>query len=165
MSTYEGTKQRGVVGVLKRGRGVSRPPRDASQRPAILAVFKAKILILTAASCVLELLALYRCLICAYIKSLKPAMLFKRHVTQLLQTQVPSANPASYGGELPGFNGAGSAYSPLSQSFDAFVCDRLNHYHVPGLAVAVVHGGETFSRVCILFCRFERNIIVSHNIA
>ena len=37
--------------------------------------------------------------------------------------------------------------SPFSPALDLLVRQSLQHYHVPGLAISVVNGNETFSRV------------------
>lgn len=37
--------------------------------------------------------------------------------------------------------------SPLTDDFNNFVLQTLDHWHVPGLAIAVVNGNETFSKV------------------
>lgn len=37
--------------------------------------------------------------------------------------------------------------SPFTPEFDALVMENLNHWHVPGLSVAVVDDDETFSKV------------------
>ncbi|KAI4087199.1 MAG: hypothetical protein LQ344_006945 [Seirophora lacunosa] len=36
--------------------------------------------------------------------------------------------------------------SPFTQEFDEYVIDLLDHWHVPGLSIAVVDGRETFSK-------------------
>ena len=39
--------------------------------------------------------------------------------------------------------------SPFTPDFDKYVTQLMNDWHVPGLAIAVVDGDETFSRVRI----------------
>ena len=47
--------------------------------------------------------------------------------------------------------------SPISPSFDDFVLDNLDYWHVPGLSIAVVDGDEIFSKVCyaLYFCQSD----------
>lgn len=37
--------------------------------------------------------------------------------------------------------------SPLTDDFNDFVLQILDHWHVPGFSIAVVNGNETFSKV------------------
>lgn len=46
--------------------------------------------------------------------------------------QVPLTRPAS---------------SPFTASFDKLVSENLDHWHTPGLAIAVIDGDDTFSKV------------------
>jgi len=39
------------------------------------------------------------------------------------------------------------ADQPLTDDFNAFVLQTLDHWHVPGFSIAVVNGNETFSKV------------------
>ena len=41
-----------------------------------------------------------------------------------------------------------SSYAPFSPAFDARVQTLLDDWHTPGLAVAVIHGNETWMKVC-----------------
>lgn len=41
----------------------------------------------------------------------------------------------------------GSVRSPLDSEFEEFVNEKLAEWHVPGLAIAVVHEDQTFSQV------------------
>ena len=43
----------------------------------------------------------------------------------------------------------GDFSTPFNTKFDAFVEDTLNHFHVPGLSIAVVDGNQTFAKVLI----------------
>ena len=38
--------------------------------------------------------------------------------------------------------------SPFTTDFDEFVADTLDHWHVPGLSIAVLDGDKTFSKAC-----------------
>lgn len=38
--------------------------------------------------------------------------------------------------------------SPLTPDFDKLVADTLDHWHVPGISIAVIDGDKTFSKVC-----------------
>lgn len=38
--------------------------------------------------------------------------------------------------------------SPFTPDFDKLVADTLDHWHIPGISIAVVHGNKTFSKVC-----------------
>ena len=40
-----------------------------------------------------------------------------------------------------------SASSPFTASFDELVTQNLDRWHTPGLAIAVVHGEDIFSKV------------------
>ena len=40
-----------------------------------------------------------------------------------------------------------SASSPFTAGFDELVTQNLDRWHTPGLAIAVVHGEDTFSKV------------------
>lgn len=42
-----------------------------------------------------------------------------------------------------------SEAGPFDAAFDAFVEDTLQAWHVPGLSVAVVDGGKTYSKVSV----------------
>ena len=45
-----------------------------------------------------------------------------------------------------------SPKSPFSKEFDGLAADLLERWHVPGLAIAVVDGEDTFSKVsCVEF--------------
>ena len=46
--------------------------------------------------------------------------------------QVPFTDPAS---------------SPFTESFDELVTQNLDRWHTPGLAIAVVHGEDIFSKL------------------
>ena len=37
--------------------------------------------------------------------------------------------------------------SPFTASFDELVSQNMDRWHTPGLAVAIVHGEDTFSKV------------------
>lgn len=37
---------------------------------------------------------------------------------------------------------------PFTPDFDKLVADTLDHWHTPGISVAVVDGDKTFSKVC-----------------
>ena len=37
--------------------------------------------------------------------------------------------------------------SPLTSGFDKLVADTLDHWHTPGISVAVIDGDKTFSKV------------------
>lgn len=39
------------------------------------------------------------------------------------------------------------ASSPFTASFDELVSQNLDHWHTPGLAIAVVHDEDTFSKI------------------
>ena len=39
------------------------------------------------------------------------------------------------------------ASSPFTATFDELVTKNLDRWHTPGLAIAVVHGRDTFSKV------------------
>ena len=45
-----------------------------------------------------------------------------------------------------GLRGRGN---PLDAGFEELVMRNLEHFNVPGVAVAVVDGGETFAEVCL----------------
>lgn len=38
--------------------------------------------------------------------------------------------------------------SPFTSAFDNLVADSLDRWHCPGLAIAVIDGDDTFSKVC-----------------
>lgn len=40
-------------------------------------------------------------------------------------------------------------HSPFTSDFDKFVIRLMNDWHVPGLAIAIVNGNETYSKVCV----------------
>lgn len=40
-------------------------------------------------------------------------------------------------------------HSPFTSDFDKFVVRLMSDWHVPGLAIAIVNGNETYSKVCI----------------
>lgn len=40
-----------------------------------------------------------------------------------------------------------SSSNPLSPQFDTLVQQTLDHFHVPGLSIAVVDGNDTFAKV------------------
>ncbi len=40
------------------------------------------------------------------------------------------------------------APSPFTSAFDKLVADSLDRWHCPGLAIAVIDGDDTFSKVC-----------------
>ena len=42
--------------------------------------------------------------------------------------------------------------SPLTTEFDDIVKANLDFYKIPGLAVAIVQGNQTFAKVCALSC-------------
>lgn len=37
---------------------------------------------------------------------------------------------------------------PFTPEFDKLVADTLDHWHTPGISIAVVDGDKTFSKVC-----------------
>ncbi|KAF2148723.1 beta-lactamase/transpeptidase-like protein [Myriangium duriaei CBS 260.36] len=39
-----------------------------------------------------------------------------------------------------------AAYDPYSKSFDKYVAARINEWHTPGIAIAVIHGDETWTK-------------------
>jgi len=41
--------------------------------------------------------------------------------------------------------------SPLNEEFEKLVKENLEKWHIPGLAIGVVDGDETFTEVCSLF--------------
>lgn len=43
--------------------------------------------------------------------------------------------------------------SPFTSSFDKLVSQNLDHWHTPGLAIAVIHGEDTFSKVRNSLCK------------
>lgn len=45
------------------------------------------------------------------------------------------------------FSSTSVADQPLTDDFNAFVLQTLDHWHVPGFSIAVVNGNETFSKV------------------
>lgn len=47
-------------------------------------------------------------------------------------------------------NQASATGSPFTKQFDEFVQLLLAEWHVPGLSIAVVQDGNTFSKVCLL---------------
>lgn len=44
---------------------------------------------------------------------------------------------------------------PFDEEFDRMVEETLQHWHVPGLSVAVVHGDDTFAKVSTMFFDFQ----------
>ena len=38
--------------------------------------------------------------------------------------------------------------SPFTPDFDKLVVDTLDHWHTPGISIAVIDGDKTFSKVC-----------------
>lgn len=45
--------------------------------------------------------------------------------------------------------------SPLSPDFENLVYQNMQHLHVPGLAIAIVDGNDTFSRVSSRFHSYD----------
>lgn len=45
--------------------------------------------------------------------------------------------------------------SPFTSSFDKLVSQNLEHWHTPGLAIAVIHDEDTFSKVRISLCKIS----------
>lgn len=50
--------------------------------------------------------------------------------------------------------------SPFTSSFDKLVSQNLDHWHTPGLAIAVIHGEDTFSKVRISLCKIGGSVII-----
>jgi hypothetical protein len=75
-------------------------------------------------------------------------MLLGSSLAQLLQIPFlsKSAHDATCGHTLSGFSRT-STYSPLNQDFESLINQTMLRYHVPGLAVAILSGDETFSQV------------------
>jgi len=48
------------------------------------------------------------------------------------------------------FSSISIADQPLTDDFNHFVLQTLDHWHVPGFSIAVVNGNETFSKVVYL---------------
>jgi hypothetical protein len=46
--------------------------------------------------------------------------------------------------------------SPFSPAFEELINQSLHHYHVPGLAIAIVDGDDTFSRVSSRLCLYSQ---------
>lgn len=50
------------------------------------------------------------------------------------------------------------ASSPFTASFDELVTQNMDRWHTPGLAIAVVHGEDVFSKVCTLLLKVWRSM-------
>ncbi len=56
-------------------------------------------------------------------------------------------NPTHHGKAcISGSSGSGDS-TPGSPGFNGLIYELLEHYHVPGIAVAIVHGNKTFTEV------------------
>ena len=42
--------------------------------------------------------------------------------------------------------------SPFTPAFEELIDQNLHHYHVPGLAIAIIDGDDSFSRVSWRLC-------------
>jgi hypothetical protein len=51
--------------------------------------------------------------------------------------------------------------TPFHPSFDAFVDDLMKDWHIPGLAIAVVHENQTWSKVILLLALDHISIVAS----
>jgi hypothetical protein len=51
--------------------------------------------------------------------------------------------------------------TPLHPSFDAFIDDLMKDWHIPGLAIAVVHENKTWSKVILLLALEHISIVAS----
>jgi len=73
----------------------------------------------------------------------------------LILTQLPFSLQQTLQQQVP-LHAPEHVSSPFTASFDTYVDELLSEWHTPGMAIAVVKGGQTWSKVtlALIFCRW-----------